>query len=123
VKVITTAWSPSEVVKDTREGWERRGKPRIRTLCPAVVRGFDPLQGKVEEEAVLENLSATGLYLLLPRQVPQGSPMFVLFRLAQVFGEQKQAPRIAVHGTVVRTEPQADGAFGVALKFRHYRFV
>jgi hypothetical protein len=123
VKVITAIGSPAVVLKNARDAGERRGKPRIRALCPAVVRGFDPVQGKVEEEAVLENLSATGLYLLLSRQVPQGSSMFVLFRLAQVFGEQKQAPRIAVHGTVVRTEPQPNGTFGVALKFRHYRFV
>ncbi len=109
--------------RNLRVADERRGKPRIRALCPAVVRGFDPVQGKVEEEGVLENLSATGLYLLLAHQVPQGSPMFVLFRLAQVFGEQRQAPRIAVHGTVVRTEPQPNGMCGVALKFRHYRFV
>ena len=102
---------------------ERRNKPRLYAACPAVVRGVDPVQGRVEEEGILENLSATGLYMLLRRHVPQGSSLFVLFRFAQAFEEHKPAPRIAVRGTVVRGEPQPDGTFGVAVKFRHYRFV
>ena len=109
--------------ENMRAAIERRAKPRIRAVGPAMVRAVDPVQGRVEEDGTLENLSATGLYLLLGRQVPPGSSLFVLFRFSQVFEGQNQAPRIAVRGTVVRAEPKTNGTFGVAVKFRHYRFV
>jgi hypothetical protein len=34
-----------------------------------------------------------------------------------------EAPKLATNGIVVRTESQADGSYGVAVKFQNYRFL
>ena len=52
---------------------ERRRKPRVAIESPATVRGVDANGQSFEENSMLDNLSAGGLFFQLPRQVEPGA--------------------------------------------------
>jgi hypothetical protein len=101
---------------------DRRRKPRTNCQYPATVQGQDEQGKKFEEPAKLANLSATGLYLWIHREVQQGPKIFVIVRLSNDLIKEA-TPCIATNGIVTRTEPQPDGVWGVAIKFQGYRFL
>ncbi len=102
---------------------ERRRKPRINCQYQATVHGQDAKGKKFEETAKLANLSATGLYLWLKRDVQIGQKIFVIVLLNSEFAREATTPRIATNGIITRVEPQSDGVMGVAVKFQRYRFL
>ena len=97
---------------------ERRGKPRVVCNYPVIIDGYDVAGNKYNEQANLENLSASGLYMKAYRRVKNGSKLSVT---GETVGED--TPKIATKGIVVRTEPQIDGTCGIAVKFTNYRFL
>ena len=97
---------------------ERRGTPRIEVPFPALVRGVDVDAQAFEMHTALDNLSSYGLYLRLAQQVTPGMRLFVVVRLSVT----PNANCIALRGVVLRTEPRI-GAFGVAIRFTHHRFI
>ena len=99
---------------------DRRRKPRIYEPFAARVRGVDGRGDPFEVEAVLDNLSAGGLYMWLKRHVEKGLQIFVLFRLATTLAPEVKGLRVAAHGRVLRSEPQPDGSCGVAVAFERY---
>ncbi len=100
---------------------ERRQKPRIHEPFPARVRGIDWRGDPFEVEAVLDNVSAGGLYMRIKRRMEAGVKLFVLFRLATRLTPQAKGLRVAARGRLLRSELQPDGAFGVAVAFeRHH---
>ncbi len=101
---------------------EKRIKPRVSCDYPAIVAGYDQDGNKYSELAQLANLSASGLYMKANRMIENGSVLDVIILLAGAVIE-KDAPKIATNGTVVRTEPQSDGSCGIAIKFNRYRFL
>ncbi len=101
---------------------ERRRKPRINCQYSATVHGQDAKGKKFEDSAKLANLSATGLFMWINREVQQGQKIFVIVRLNSDLLKDT-TPRIATNGIVTRVEPQADGVMGVAIKFQRYRFL
>jgi pyridoxine/pyridoxamine 5'-phosphate oxidase len=96
---------------------ERRGKPRLYEAFPAKVRGSDAF----EVDVLLENLSASGLYLFLPWNVEQGAVLSVTIRLSSAQSWVGSAARVRTHGVVVRVEPRADGYYGLAVAFHYHR--
>jgi hypothetical protein len=106
---------------------ERREKPRVACSYPAIVRGRQPDGSRFEARAVLANMSASGMYLRMDKEVIPGEPLFVLVRLAVNPPEQPTTPQMAASGTVVRAESQPEGAlggaYGVAIKLLHNRFL
>lgn len=102
---------------------ERRQKPRLELVCPAVVRGLDSSGGKFEERATTVNLSAGGVYLRMDRCLEQGSKLFMLVRLATTLRGDGLGPSIAMRGVVVRSEPAADRRCGLALRLDRYHFL
>jgi hypothetical protein len=102
---------------------ERRAKPRIQCGYPALVRGRETDGREFEARATLENLSAGGAYLRQQQFVTPGQPLTVLIRLSSASPEEVRVPSIATLGTVVRSKLQADGTCGLAIKFRHHRFL
>ncbi len=100
---------------------ERRIKPRLECVCPAVVRGKDSSGGRFEEQATTANLSAGGVYLRMTRFVERGCALFVLVRFPVMSCENVVGPAIAIRGMVVRSEPGADGTYGLALRFERRR--
>ena len=101
---------------------ERRAKPRMDCSFPAVVRGRDPLGKRFEANATLVNLSAKGLYLQLDSPVAERQQVLVVFRLAEQAPSGASIAKIAVRGSVVRTERQVDGRCGLAIKLERQRF-
>jgi len=101
---------------------DRRIKPRIDCDYPAIVEGYDGDGTKFNEQAKLANLSASGLFMMADRYIENGSKLSVTVLLSNSLID-KEAPRLATNGTVVRTEPQTNGMYGIAIKFYHYRFL
>jgi PilZ domain len=71
----------------------------------------------------VENVSSGGLYLRLPHSLGQNTKVNVVFRFSHVSDATTPAARVVVRGVVLRADPLPDGSCGVALAFRHYRFL
>src|SRR6266487_2961322 len=99
---------------------DRRRKPRIYEPFAARVRGVDGSGQPFEVEAVLDNLSAGGLYMPLKVQVEEGARLFILFRLTTRLAPEATGLRVVAHGRVLRSELQPNGACGVAVVFDRY---
>lgn len=101
-------------------GQERRSKARLYKPFCAKVIGVNVAGRAFETEVVLENLSASGLYLRLAQQVETGTQLSVVMDLGE--GEEL-ASRVVAKGVVLRTQPQPDGTNGVAVILTRHRFV
>ena len=103
---------------------ERRSKPRMECSYPAIVQGRDANGRKFRTNAILVNLSASGLCLVLKSEVQPGDGLFVLFRCSTTGPLGKsEAPLIAVDGDIVRSNSLMQGMQTVGLKIRHNRFL
>ena len=100
---------------------DRRVKPRVECDYPAVIEGTDTQGNKYEDHAKLANLSASGLYMWVNRNIEPGTKLSVIV-LFSTMAVNTDTPKLATSGIVVRTEPQNDGSCGVAVKFANYRF-
>ena len=105
------------------DGPERRGKPRLYGHFAAMERDVEREGEPFEVNAVVTNISASGLYLFLRRAVQTGSTLFVVTRLATVSDPDSHGPEVAMHGRVLRVESQPNGEYGVALKIIDHDFV
>ena len=101
---------------------ERRGTPRIATPFPATVRGVDQAGDRFTIDTVLDNFSAAGLCLRLVRPIELGATMFVVVRFTVAPAAMLAAPGVAARAVVVWAERRG-GAWGVAMKFTHRRFL
>ncbi|NJD57841.1 MAG: hypothetical protein C3F13_12900 [Anaerolineales bacterium] len=101
---------------------DRRIKPRVSCVYPALVEGIDADGNRYNENARLANLSASGLYMKANRYIESGSKLSVTVLLTAESIE-RDTPKIATNGVVVRVEPQNDGTCGIAVKFNSYRFL
>ena len=72
---------------------------------------------------MLDNIGFRGLYVRLPRRVEPGVAVSVEVRLSSASDPAVYAPRLAIHGEVLRAEPQTDGSYGVAIEFHQRRFL
>lgn len=104
-------------------GAERRAKARVRTPFPATVRGTNADGESFETDTHLNNLSAGGLHLQLAQPVKEGVKLFIIVWLAPAPSSEVSTPRVALRGTVLRVEPAADGAYGVAVAITSYKFL
>jgi hypothetical protein len=100
-----------------------RAKPRINASFSVKVRGVDAAGESFEVDAVLDNLSAGGLYARLPCQLEVGAEVFALICLSCGQNTQAAPAGVAARGVVVRSEPQLDGSCGVAIAFKRYRLL
>jgi hypothetical protein len=100
----------------------RRIKPRVTCDYPVIIEGYDGDGNLYNENAKLANLSASGLYMRANRKIENGSKLSVTVLLTNALVD-KDTPKLATNGIVVRTEPQIDGTCGIAIKFNHYRFL
>jgi hypothetical protein len=101
---------------------ERRMKPRVECDYPVIIEGYDVDGNPYDESGNLSNLSASGLFLKAKRYINDGSKISVTVLLTSNLVD-KNTPRIATNGIVVRAEPQADGTCGIAVMFNSYRFL
>jgi hypothetical protein len=120
---IGSSLRPAAGAMPGHSGLERRGAVRIAMPFPAIVRGMDQTGDRFTLDAVLDNLSSTGLYLRLAQPVERGATLFVVVRLAIAPAHQVPAACVAVRGVVLRAEPQPDGTGGIAVMFTRHRFL
>ena len=102
---------------------ERRSKPRIDVPFSAKVQGVDANGESFEIDSLLDNFSAGGLYLRIARTLNQVAELIVLVQLLNASFDNAEASQIEARGLIVRVEPQADGACGVAVGFTNHRFI
>jgi hypothetical protein len=105
------------------DGTERRSKPRIEGAFPTVVHGVDAGNETFQIETTIDNISASGLYLRLRQRLEPGTTLFFITSLSTPGSANVSAPRLALHGVVLRTELTRGGACGVAVALSNHRFL
>lgn len=100
---------------------ERRKKIRVQGPISANVRGNDLDGGDFEIEAMLDNLSAGGLYVRLHRPVAESAELSFVIRLPPGAGAGDPGMRVAASGVVRRVEPSFGDTCGMGVEFTRYR--
>ena len=99
---------------------ERRVKPRSSDALPARVWGVDVNDQPFSFDCQLDNMSASGVYLRMPRRMKFSSAISLVVRLLSgPFGGMSAA----IKGTVIRAESWADGHSGVGIRIVEHRFI
>lgn len=99
---------------------ERRAKLRISQPFPTTVSGVDGAGEPFELACVLENMSSTGLYLKIPLQLQPGSEVKMIVKLSSA---PTSGAGAAIRGVALRSDPQADDNWGVAVAISEYAFI
>jgi hypothetical protein len=90
-------------------------EPRIRGLFPAQVRGVDASGAAFHMQTIIDNFGATEFDLRLARRVEAGGRLLVVADIHEA--------TVALHGNVLRAEPQADGSYRTTVSVTHHRFL
>ena len=99
---------------------ERRAKPRSSHALPARVWGVDINDQPFSFDCHLDNMSASGVYLRMPRRMKFSSAISLVVRLLSGPFEGMSA---AIKGTVIRDESGPDGHRGVGIRIIEHRFI
>lgn len=106
--------------RHSRMALERRKKPRSSDALPARVWGVDIDDHPFSFDCLLDNISASGLYLRLPRQLKFSSVVSLVVRLLHDPIEKRSA---AIKGSVIRDEVSEDGHRGIGIRIIEHRFI
>ena len=104
----------------SRSVFERRAKPRSQNKMTARVWGVDSDDQPFSLDCVLDNISASGLYLRLPRRMKFSASISLAVRLPNGPVDGRFA---AITGTVIRDQIEHDGDRGVAVKIIEHSFI
>ena len=99
---------------------ERRSKPRSNDVLPARVWGVDINDQPFSYDCQLDNISASGLFLRLPRRMKFSSSISLVVRLLTGPDEGMVA---AIKGTVMREELNSDGHRGIGIRITEHKFI
>ena len=99
---------------------ERRSKPRSHDVLPARVWGVDIDDQPFSIDCHLDNMSATGLYVRLPRRMRFSSTISLVVRLLNGPVEGMVA---AIKGTVMREDLKSDGCGGFGIRIVEHKFI
>jgi hypothetical protein len=99
---------------------ERRSKPRSMDALPTRVWGVDSDDQPFSFDCHLDNISASGLYLRMPRRMKFSSAVSLVVRLLNGPVDGMVA---AIKGTVIRDEQGTDGHRGVGIRIVEHRFI
>lgn len=99
---------------------ERRAKLRISQPFPTTVSGVDRSGEAFQVDCVLENISSTGIYLKLPRPMEEGSEVRLLIMLSSASSSGAGA---VIKGVALRSDPQADESWGLAVAINECAFI
>jgi PilZ domain-containing protein len=100
--------------------FERRAKPRSNNRMIARVWGVDSDDQPFSLDCVLDNISASGLYLRLPRRMKFSASISLAVRLPDAPVNGRFA---AISGKVIRDQSEHDGHTGVAVKIIEHSFI
>ena len=104
----------------SRSVFEQRAKPRSENKMTARVWGVDSDDQPFSLDCVLDNISASGLYLRLPRRMKFSASISLTVRLPNVPLDGRFA---AITGTVIRDHIEHDGHGGVAVRIIEHSFI
>lgn len=104
----------------SRSVFERRAKPRSRNKMTARVWGVDSNDQPFSLDCVLDNISATGLYVRLPRRMKFSASISLAVRLPNGPVDGRFA---AINGRVIRYQREHDGHTGVAVRIIEHSFI
>jgi len=99
---------------------ERRAKRRSTDPLPVRVWAIDVDDHPFSFECLVDNISASGLYLRLPRRMKFSSAISLVVRLLHGPLDGMSA---AIKGTVIRNERHLDGRIGVGVRIVEHRFI
>ena len=99
---------------------ERRVKPRSSDALPARVWGVDINDQPFSCDCFLENISASGLYVRLPRRMKFSSAISLVVRLLNAPVDGMVA---AIKGTVIRDETKPNGHRGLGIRIIEHEFI
>ncbi len=99
---------------------ERRAKPRSSEALAARVWGVDMDDQPFSFDCHLDNISASGVFLRMPRRMKFSSAISLVVRLLYGPFEGRSA---AIKGTVIRDESRPDGHRGVGIRIIEHRFI
>lgn len=100
--------------------FERRTKPRSNDRLPVRVWGVDIDDHPFSYECLLDNISASGVYLRIPRKMEFSSVLSLVVRLPNGPFEGMSA---AIKGTVIRDEMDTDGHRGIGIRIIEHEFI
>lgn len=111
----------SQAVIDTADAIsDRRSKPRIREAFPAKVKGVGVNGAGVSCVAIVDNMSAGGLYLRGEHQLTLNSELEVVVHL---FVDGETGSTVEAKGRVIRVDVLDDGTHGMAMSIRQHKFL
>jgi hypothetical protein len=113
VEIDQADYKPSQNEDDA--GTARPDESCIYGLFPALVRGVNAVGEPFQARTVLDNFSASEFSLALAQHVEIGGELFVVTEIHDA--------TVALHGTVIRLEPQADDRYRLIVSITHHRFV
>lgn len=124
----TNSMSSAEGSTPVHTFTERRAKARISELFAAKVKGTDSAGESFVVDAVVENISASGLYLRLKQPINHGTVLRILLRMDTADANSTSpdgdgAPRIALRGVVVRIESVSREDFGLGIAIEENFFL
>jgi hypothetical protein len=99
---------------------ERRKKARISEPFPARIWGVDSDDLPFNVDAMVDNISSTGLYLKTPRAVGTGCEVKLIVHM---LSGPASGVTASVQGLVLRSELQPDGKHGLAIAINKHRFL
>ena len=99
---------------------ERRSKPRIKFRFPTRAWGVDAVGNDFDSDCTLQNVSSTGLYLLLARRVASDAHLKVLITFSHITGGGATA---LLECETLRNESQSDGRYGLAMRVKTCHFI
>src|SRR6266436_5269145 len=99
---------------------ERRTRPRIHEPFPTSAWGKDAEGQKFSVDCELDNISSTGLYLLLPMKMKLDAEVSLVIKFLD---RQGSGARALVHCRSLRGEPDPDGRYGIAMTITEHHFL
>lgn len=119
------AESPSDSPLLETPAAERRRKCRITHPFAATICGFDAGGDSFKCMTIIDNLSASGLYLCLRQNLEAGSIISVVIHIAGLSSGEEPEPHVFFRGEVWRIDhlPSGDYGYGFTSKCHQLRYL
>lgn len=99
---------------------ERRAKPRVSRPFSTKVSGIDKAGESFELDCIIDNISSTGIYLKMPRQLERGSEVRLIVNFS---ADPSPAAGAVIRGVALRSDPHVDQRWGLAVAISEYAFL
>jgi hypothetical protein len=99
---------------------ERRAKPRVQEPFPARIWAVDSGDQPFNIDVLIDNISSTGLYLRLPREMRIASEVRLIVHF---LSGPTTGSTATIFGETLRDEAQPDGRHGIAVAIKHHKFL